>query len=201
MRIIIIPEGSRYNKLTVLARAKNQYGGLYWKCRCDCGKTVIAKGSRLRNGCTISCGCVRRPPHKIHGMTNSPEYSSWHAMKKRCSPNASIEDKRDYYDRGIRVCEKWKRSFRSFYADVGPRPANHTIGRIDNNIGYKPGNTRWMTAVEQANNRRSNRRIIVDGVSMTLAEAGKHFGVDRRLIGARLRRGWSAQEAITGSKS
>lgn len=52
--------GHRYGKLTVLS-----YEGIdkdkksLWLCQCDCGGTIITSGKSLRNGLTISCGCVK----------------------------------------------------------------------------------------------------------------------------------------------
>lgn len=53
--------GHRYGQLTVLAPAENVGGRTAWLCRCDCGNEVVIKGSRLRNGHTKSCGCIRGP--------------------------------------------------------------------------------------------------------------------------------------------
>jgi hypothetical protein len=50
------------------------------------------------------------------------------------------------------------------------------LDRIDVFSGYSPENVRWATAAMQANNRRRNVRIAVDGESLTMAEAARKIG-------------------------
>jgi len=97
-----------------------------------------------------------------HGMSRTPEYKIWSVMLQRChNPNAQGYP---YYGaRGISVCERWRESFAEFIADVGRRPsAEHSLDRIENDGNYEPGNCRWATPKEQANNRRPIKLSALD---------------------------------------
>lgn len=63
--------GKRFGKLTVIDKADSLFyknekykSGFMeirrWKCKCDCGNFVDVRGSRLCQGITQSCGCLRK---------------------------------------------------------------------------------------------------------------------------------------------
>ena len=172
-----------------------------WRCECDCGNQVVVAGGSIRSGDTRSCGCYNidalRKNKRTHGLTESSEYRTWCHMKARCH-TPTDDDYKNYGARGIYVCERWRKSFEAFLADMGPRPSSrHTIERVDNNGPYSPENCCWLERVYQNRNKRNVRRITHDGLTRTPQEWARVVGIDWRRIDDRLRKGWTVKRALT----
>lgn len=83
-------------------------------------------------------------------------YRKWASMKGRCC-RKSHPAYPWYGAKGVKVCERWKDSFQHFLSDMGECPDGYWIDRIDNTKGYEPGNCRWITPKQSANNRGPRR--------------------------------------------
>lgn len=200
--------GMVFGRLTAISYSHTSHNRkAVWLCECICGSEVLVPGFRLRSGHTNSCGCLQRERgdenlrfgHETnfsHGMVSTLTYQSWDNAKQRCY-SLNHENFHRYGGRGIRMCARWRNSFLAFLADMGERPPNRSIDRIDNNGDYEPGNCRWGTAMEQANNRSSNRMVAVVGYNMSMADAVRNFGkVSYGAVYERLGNGWDIEDAI-----
>jgi hypothetical protein len=149
--------GQRFGRLVAIARTHERTRrSVVWVCLCDCGNTTRVPAMQLVWIHTRSCGCLRSGQNRTHGQTLTPEYRSWRAMKQRCLDAGHI-GYHNYGGRGITVCDRWRFSFENFYTDMGKRPPETSLDRIDNNGNYEPGNCRWATRIEQGLNRRTTR--------------------------------------------
>lgn len=159
-----------------------------------CGKEFQVTRHRAKRAkfCCIECSY---PSRAKHGMYDSPEHLAWRHMKDRCcNPKSQRYDR--YGGRGIAVCERWMRSFRNFYADLGPRPSpDHSIGRKNNEGDYEPGNVRWEVDAEQNANKCTSRFIYLRGERLTINEAARRLRVCGRTLALRLDAGWSDERA------
>lgn len=192
--------GKRFSRLVVIGEASMRGDCRYYDCRCDCGnQKEVARGNLLAAKIR-SCGCLeiesRYSATRTHGRSQTAEYKAWCQAKARCE-NPKNPAWADYGGRGIRMCGRWQDCFAAFFADMGPRPsANHSIDRIDNDGNYEPLNCRWATRDEQANNKRNNRNLEVNGESHTMAEWSRIRGIKRVTVEKRIARGWTPAEAV-----
>lgn len=192
--------GKTFNRLTVIERAENKRRRVHWKCKCSCGNIVIIDRCHLVTGNTKSCGCLKKESivkrFTKHAMCDSLEYCIWKEMIKRCN-NQNHKEYKNYGGRGIKVCEEWRNDFIKFFNYMGKKPSpKHSIDRIDNDGDYKPGNCRWATPSEQSNNKRSNNKITLHGITMNISQWADFVGIQYDTLWARIRYGWPPAKAI-----
>lgn len=179
-----------------------------WRVRCHCGSERDVRAPNLVRGKGCRCTSSRRMTelNTTHGASvrkkHSPEYDIWSSMIKRCHPDNAEENPR-YAGRGITVCSRWVHGegglhgFECFMADMGPKPTpTHSIDRRNNDGNYEPDNCRWATMTEQQRNRSTNHLVNVNGRVITLQEACDLAGLKDVTVHARLRRGWSLDDAL-----
>lgn len=123
------------------------------------------------------------------------EYMAWLSAKTRCY-NRHAPQYRNYGARGIRVAKEWRHDFARFYADMGPRPAETQLDRIDNNGPYAPGNCRWSTTREQSLNRRTNHLLTWNGITLPAVEWSARLGIKKTTLLQRLYMGWTVERAL-----
>ncbi len=155
------------NPKLIKEKVEKYVKGRQWKhlYECACGNTFVARGDQVNSGNTLSCGCY----HKIrikethfvkHGCSRkgawTPEYRTWSNMVYRCT-NSNSNKWHIYGGRGIKIYTPWLK-FENFLKDMGKRPPDTSIDRIDTNGNYEPSNCRWADKWTQARNRRPRKK-------------------------------------------
>lgn len=167
-----------------------------WLFNCDCGASCEIVAYSVLSGATKSCGCLRNNPKiRKHGAARfgklTPEYRVWRNILTR-SKNPNIYGAAHYSKKGIGVCPEWDsggdgKGFERFLNHIGPRPTlKHSIDRIDNSLGYQPGNVRWADSATQQNNTSRNRHVNFKGEKMTISQAAKKSGISSAVLRDRM---------------
>lgn len=201
----------RFGRLIVLDQFISK-GHSTARCVCDCGKSKVTGVCDLLRGYTQSCGCLQKEKLSQarfkHGDTTSKEYKAWTGMITRCNPaQKNNPEHKNWAGRGITVCDRWRSSYIDFLADMGRAPSKrHSIDRINNDGNYHPGNCRWATAKEQANNTRprskdrkynEGKKITYNGISKSIKEWASYLGIRRGTIYNRIYWDWPLQDVFS----
>jgi len=154
--------GTRRNRLqltgayVVHGRGKKSF--VEYEVDCSCGTTLWVRANSFWGGHSKSCGCLKKEKASLqgkasltHGMSRTPEWDAYVHAQQRCN-NPKNKDYKNYGGRGIKFLFT---SFEQFFGELGKRPKGKSLDRKNNEGNYEPGNVRWATKIQQANNKRS----------------------------------------------
>jgi hypothetical protein len=183
--------GQRFGRLIAIKPiGKNAANKYMWLCQCDCGNLKEVEGCKLTKDHTKSCGCLQIErtieANTKHGMATrkaeSRLYNVWRSMRKRCN-NSKDKNYKHYGGRGIKVCEEWE-DLQTFCQWALSNGYDDTleIDRIDVNGNYEPQNCRFITHLENSNNKRNTRVAEIGGEVKPLSEWVRLLGVGPKRI-------------------
>lgn len=119
-------------------------------------------------------------------------------MKDRCT-NVNNKSFKNYGGRGISFTPSWSQ-FEPFkeWALVHGYKENLTIDRVDINGNYEPSNCRWVNRKVQANNKRTNLIVTLNGVSKTFQQWCDEKRINSNTVRSRIRKfGYTIEEALS----
>lgn len=194
--------GKKFGKLYVVKLHEHAKHGTSpkWLCKCECGKMTVVTSDHLVSGHTKSCGCSKRKYGKAtqenHGLSRTPLYKVWQAMRDRVY-NSNNRFFYRYGGRGITICEEWN-SFLAFneWANKNGYEKGLDIDRINNSLGYGPSNCRWVTHAVNLQNTHRRRTVKVNGVDTPLAELAKQCGTKYNYVYNQYKNGKSGDEIV-----
>jgi hypothetical protein len=199
--------GQKFGRLTAIRpHSKNKNGTVVWEFRCDCGNLMYKPVTKRNADANVGChACYLKhlsARTRVHGCSRiTKEYRAWVHIKSRCY-NPKVPSYAYYGAKGVAMHPEWKESFEAFLSYIGHAPSKeHSVDRIDNSKGYEPGNVRWATRSEQANNKTTNAMYTINGVTKTLAMWCAEYGMDWDLVWSRINaHGFDVERALTEPK-
>jgi hypothetical protein len=173
-----VKPGDVFGRLTVEKMAPGKWRTMA-HCRCECGGSKVANPADLTSGKTRSCGCLRQEVTgdrcRTHGEAGRRLYHVWAKIKERTS-DPNCKSWKNYGGRGITMHPAWcddYAAFRDYVLTVlgGPPSRANSIDRMNNALGYVPGNLRLATPAQQSRNQRRIITVEVSGERMCLKDA------------------------------
>lgn len=198
-----------FNRLTALCIDERQNGREHWLFQCVCGRIMSMYVHNVRRGNSRSCGCLREDTPNSgwmrvrHGESSPPtaEWNAWAAMMSRCYILSAGNYGR-YGGAGITVYESWH-VYENFLDYMGRMPeSGMSPDRYPNGEGdYEPGNVRWATKRQQAQNRKTNHLLTIGDRTQCLVEWIRESGIAEGTVYGRIRRGWPTERLFEPPKT
>lgn len=120
-----------------------------------------------------------------HGFYGTKIYKVWEGMKCRCY-NPNHNSFKDYGLRGIQICDSWKNDPVAFceWAMENGYKEGLQLDRRNNMEGYSPENSRFVTPLVNANNKRSPKKksSLPTGVRLHGKKFQAHINLDGKYV-------------------
>lgn len=159
-----------------------------WNCTCSCGITKEVIMNHIVRGNSTRCRACYGESTQTISSKYPREYNSWNSMKQHCK-NQNDDRYQSYGGRGITYASSWE-FFENFINDMGERPKNTSLDRINNNLGYFKENCRWAIPKEQSNNTRVNV-LTIEQINVANSN-----GIKLATVKCRIKRGWNVKSAL-----
>lgn len=204
-----------------------KHNGKWWvKTQCECGKVSKNKKADLEKkiGTDLKCRSCTMRERNIEALEKDPNYKDalvarlpkgprdnklpeqvrrvrqrMTAAKQRCD-NPNCTSYKNYGGRGIKfLFPDIVRASDWVIENIGfPPTPKHSLDRIDNDGNYEPGNLRWATRKEQADNRRAFKLGPVGSRIRAIQEVRPDLGYE--YIRHHIKRGLSDEQIIERKK-
>jgi len=152
--------GNVYSKLTVVEFSHTDKQSSFWKCKCECGRETVAKGSALRCGHRKSCGeCdIQKPMNELAAYKKHYGVTKQGAKMRKLEFVLSFDEfmvitKQPCAYCGKSDCDSYRAlSRRGVDSDI--ISTGNGVDRIDSAKGYVPGN--MVSCCNMCNRMKSN---------------------------------------------
>jgi hypothetical protein len=153
-----IPIGKKVGKLTIIGAAEaTRKGYKKWLCECDCGNKKAVLATHLKQGNTMSCGCISKESGQKHfnfkgvGEIHQNTFNKY----KRSANLRGSKSYREKIEFSITIEFVWelflkqnrKCALSGLPIEFGRRasdPSTASLDRIDSSKGYTENNVQWV---------------------------------------------------------
>ena len=168
---------------------------IYYSCICEyCGKLKNIRKDHYYTRKRDDCGCQRH--NDARNGKHSKIYDIHQAMKQRClNPNNRVYKR--YGGRGIKVCDEWLdyKTFKKWALENGYEEGLD-LDRINNDGNYEPNNCRFISHIDNCNNRNNTIYHSINGKMMTAREIADEYGFTIECIHSRYESGRRNEQLI-----
>ena len=163
--------GLRFGRLVVISyneEVTKQKKRTYWNCKCDCGNEKVIRGSHLRSGDIVSCGCYNRD--RVKEQWKDEEYRQMMSDKMREMVEEMWQDEEFKQKQIDKTKEMWQdEEFKQMMSDKMARENNPSwkggITPTSIHLGHLPVVKQWFSSSKQQVNYTCELTGKVGGVN------------------------------------